>query len=207
MEDPLQFFPRLHTWLHTRWIGSTYPFRKFGHGVSVTHSCDILRSIAHEIAIDDKVYLAPDVWLNVVPGPSGPEPKITIGPRCGIGRRSMISAKNQIVLEDFVLFAPGVLVMDHNHEFADISQPISAQGVTEGGKIRIEKNCWLGFGAVVLCGSGELVVGRNSIIGANSVVTRSVPPYSIMAGNPAKLVKRYDAQSQKWVKASESALS
>lgn len=203
MEDPLQFFPRLCTWLFTRWLRLTYPFRQFGKGVSITHSCEILRSIAADIAISDNVYLAPHVWLNVVPGPSGPEPKIVLGKRCGIGRRSMISAKNQIVLEEDVLFAPAVLIMDHNHEFSDVSQPITVQGVTPGGKIRIEKNCWLGYGAVVLCGSGQVTIGRNSVIGANCVVTRSVPPYSIMAGNPAKLIKMYDPESKKWVKPAE----
>jgi acetyltransferase-like isoleucine patch superfamily enzyme len=115
----------------------------------------------------------------------------------------MISAKNQIVLEEEVLFAPNVLIMDHNHEFADVTRAISAQGVTEGGRIRIEKNCWLGYGAVVVCGSGQLTVGRNSIIGANAVVTRSVPPYSIMAGNPAKLIKTYDPATGNWVKPAE----
>ena len=203
MEDPLQFFPRLCTWLFTRWLRLTYPFRQFGKGVSITHSCEILRSIAADIAISDNVYLAPHVWLNVVPGPSGPEPKIVLGKRCGIGRRSMISAKNQIVLEEDVLFAPAVLIMYHNHEFSDVSQPITVQGVTPGGKIRIEKNCWLGYGAVVLCGSGQVTIGRNSVIGANCVVTRSVPPYSIMAGNPAKLIKMYDPESKKWVKPAE----
>jgi acetyltransferase-like isoleucine patch superfamily enzyme len=203
MEDPLQFFPRLCTWLFTRWLRLTYPFRQFGKGVSITHSCEILRSIAADIAISDNVYLAPHVWLNVVPAPSGPEPKIVLGKRCGIGRRSMISAKNQIVLEEDVLFAPAVLIMDHNHEFSDVSQPITVQGVTPGGKIRIEKNCWLGYGAVVLCGSGQVTIGRNSVIGANCVVTRSVPPYSIMAGNPAKLIKMYDPESKKWVKPAE----
>jgi hypothetical protein len=200
MEDPIQFFPRLHTWLHTRWLRSTYPFRSFGNGVSITHSCEILRSIAHEIAFGNKVYLAPDVWLNVVPGPTGTEPKITLGDHCGIGRRSMISAKNQIILEDHVLFAPAVLIMDHNHEFSNINVPIMDQGVNDGGRILIEKNCWMGYGAVVLCTSGQLTVGRNSVIGANCIVTRSVPPYSVMAGNPAKLIKTYDPVSGKWIK-------
>ena len=202
-EDVLHFIQRVFSWTNTRWLRLTFPFKQFGKGVSITYSCEILRSIASDIAIGDKVYLAPDVWLNVVPGPSGPEPKISIGRGCGIGRRSMISAKNQIVLEEEVLFAPNVLIMDHNHEFADVTRAISAQGVTEGGKIRIEKNCWFGYGAVVLCGSGQLTIGRNSVIGANAVVTRSVPPYSVMAGNPAKLIRTYDAASGKWVKPAE----
>jgi len=98
-----------------------------------------------------------------------------------------------------VLFAPGVLLMDHNHQYTDISRPISHQGVTEGGKITIEENCWLGYGSVVLAGRGELTVGRNSIVGANSVVTKSFPPFSILGGNPARLIKRFDADSNAWV--------
>jgi abequosyltransferase len=203
MEDIIHYLRRLFSWLNTRWLSLTFPFERFGKGVSITYSCEILRTTAGDIAIDDNVYLAADVWLNVVPGPSGSEAKIAIGRGCGIGRRSMISAKNQIVLEEEVLFAPNVLIMDHNHEFADVTRAISAQGVTEGGRIRIEKNCWLGYGAVVVCGSGQLTVGRNSIIGANAVVTRSVPPYSIMAGNPAKLIKTYDPATGNWVKPAE----
>jgi acetyltransferase-like isoleucine patch superfamily enzyme len=90
--------------------------------------------------------------------------------------------------------------MDHNHEYSDISTPITHQGITAGGSIRIEENCWLGYGSVVLCTRGELTIGRNSVIGANSVVTKSVPAYSIVGENPARLVKRYDLESKSWVK-------
>lgn len=203
MEDPVHFFSRGLTWLHSRRLQLTYPFHHFGRGVSIHPSCDILRPMAAEIAISDNVYLAPDVWLNIAPGSASSQPKIVLGKGCGIGRRSTISSKNQIVLEDDVLFAPSVLVMDHNHEFSDLTRPIHAQGVTEGGKIRIEKNCWLGCGVAVLCNTGQLTIGRNSVVGANSVVTRSVPPYSIVAGNPAKLIKSYVPEFGKWSKPRE----
>lgn len=202
-EDPLFFFSRACTWFHSRWLERTYHFAGFGVRVSIHYSCDIPRWSAPDIQLGDGVYLAPDVWLNIAPGSTGPSPKITLGKGCRIGRRSTISAKNLVALEDDVLLAPSVLLMDHNHEFSDIQRPIHEQGVTEGGKITVEKNCWLGCSVVVLCTKGELRIGRNSVIGANSVVTRSVPPFSVIAGNPARLVKRYDPNRQRWVNANE----
>jgi acetyltransferase-like isoleucine patch superfamily enzyme len=90
--------------------------------------------------------------------------------------------------------------MDHNHEFANVELPIREQGITIGGRIVIEKNCWFGFGAVVLCRSGELTIGRNSVVGANAVVTRSFPPNSVIGGNPARLLRTFDSEEKQWVK-------
>lgn len=202
-EDPLHFVSRVATKLNTIWMGATYPFAAFGKKVSIHYSCDLRRSIANSVSFGDHVFLAPDVWLNTADDSKPAEPKIVLQSGCRIGRRSSISAKNQIVLESDVLLAPAVLIMDHNHEFYDTSLPIHSQGVTAGGKIVIERNCWLGYGAVIVCTHGQLTIGRNSVVGANAVVTRSFPPYSVIAGNPAKLLKSYDEQTGKWSKPNE----
>lgn len=200
-DDPLFIFARISRALNTFWLRHTYPFAYFGRGVTVRHSCDIDRSMSPLISLGNNVELFSDVWLAVAPGSRTPEPKIMLGKGCKIGRRSTISARNRIELEADVLLAPSVLIMDHNHEYSDIEKPIHVQGVTGGGRILIEKNCWLGHGAAIVCNHGDLVIGRNSVVGANAVVTRSFPPFSVIAGNPAKVVRTYDPQQKKWVKA------
>jgi len=198
--DPLALLARLKTKLNTLWCRLTYPFASLGSEVSIHWSSDIYRKAAPLISLGNDVYIGPHVWLNLVELQPNDRPKLILSNGCKIGRRSTISVKNEIVLEEDVLFAPSVLIMDHNHEYSDPAIPIHAQGVDQGGTIRIEKNCWLGYGAVVLCTKGHLTIGRNSIVGANAVVTRSVPPFTVVAGNPARPVKQYDPQSRQWLK-------
>jgi acetyltransferase-like isoleucine patch superfamily enzyme len=111
----------------------------------------------------------------------------------------VISGINRIHFERNVVFAPQVLVMDHNHAFEDVNVPIKYQGITRGGTIRIEEGCWIGYGAAIVCGKGELVIGKHSVVGANSVVSRSIPPNSVVTGNPARVVKQFDAATGGWV--------
>ena len=89
--------------------------------------------------------------------------------------------------------------MDHGHAHEDITLPIKHQGITAGGRIRIEQGCWIGRGAAIVCSQGELVLGRNSVVAVNAVVTRSFPPYSVIVGNPARAVKQFDPAKRAWV--------
>jgi acetyltransferase-like isoleucine patch superfamily enzyme len=96
------------------------------------------------------------------------------------------------------MVAGHVLITDHNHTFEDVTVPIMSQGITEGGTIRIEQGAWIGFGVAIVCSQGEMVIGQNSIVASNSVVTRSIPPFSIASGNPARIVKQFDPAKESW---------
>jgi len=96
-----------------------------------------------------------------------------------------------------VLFAGYVHITDHSHGYEDIEKPISKQHLISKGPVIIEDDCWLGFNCEVLSG---VHIGKHSIVAARAVVTKDVPPYSIVAGNPAKVDKQYNFESKKWEK-------
>ena len=162
------------------------------------YPCELSRQAATCIKLGDSVLIRKDSWLNVVPGEHSPS-KIIVEDNSVIGARNMISAKNSIHIERDVILSASVLVQDHAHAYQNVDLPICKQGVTDGGRIRIEQGCWIGFGAVIVCNHGELVIGRNTVIGANSVVTKSVPSYSVVVGNPAQVVKQFDPIQQRWI--------
>src|SRR5271165_4391654 len=113
--DPLSIFRRAANKFNTVWLRSTYPFAKFGRGVSIDVSCDISRHVSEHVYLGDDVYLAADIWLNTLSEAQGSTPKIFVGKGCRIGRRCTISARNSVRLGEDVLLAPSVLIMDHNH--------------------------------------------------------------------------------------------
>jgi acetyltransferase-like isoleucine patch superfamily enzyme len=199
-QDPLMWVSRFLIKANSIWLKHTYGFDGFGKGVSIHYSCDIQRRYSHKIRVGDFVLLDREVWLNVPIASERSEPTLIIGNGSNIGRRSVISAINQIWIQENVLFAPGVFVTDHNHEYTDPNLAVHAQGLRRGGRIVIERNCWLGYGSMVLSGKDDLVLGRNSVVGAYAVVTKSHPPFSVLVGNPARVVRQFDAASGQWVK-------
>lgn len=144
------------------------------------------------ISIGDDSYMGKGVlltaWDSLVDGRFNPE--IKIGRNCGIGAYSHITAIRGIYIGDNVLTGLGVLITDNGHgasqrEMLDISPNL--RPLVSKGQVIIEDNVWIGEKASSMPG---VRIGKGSIVAANSVVTHDVPPYCIVGGIPAKVIKQ-----------------
>jgi acetyltransferase-like isoleucine patch superfamily enzyme len=199
-EDPLRIIPRVLNNLYSFWVRTTYPFAAIGRDVHFHYTWDSRKYLAHRMSIGAATTIGKDCHFGIsAPDRQKPgDPVISIGENCVIVRRVQISARNCVHVERDVVLAANVLVMDHNHGYENINLPIRDQGDTPGGRIRIEQGCWVGHGAAIVCSSGELVLGRNCVVAANALVTKSFPPYSVIVGNPARVVRQYDPAKGSW---------
>lgn len=108
---------------------------------------------------------------------------IEIGDYSGIGRDCKVPSNTKI--GNFVMMGPNVTIHSANHKYDNLEIPMLQQGVIKYGSTIIEDDVWIGSHAIILPG---LVIRKGSIIGTGSVVTKSFPEYSIIAGNPAKII-------------------
>jgi acetyltransferase-like isoleucine patch superfamily enzyme len=192
--------PRLLRKLYSEWLRLTYPFAAIGKKTSFHFTCKIDRKNAHRIKLGSHIRMEKDSSLGIsLPPEQERDPVLIIEDNCVIHWRSQIGAKNLIHIERDVLIAQDVLIVDQNHAYEDIHTPIADQGFTEGGRIRIGQGTFIAHGAAIICSQGELVLGHNCVVAAHSVVTRSAPPYSVLYGNPARIIRQYDPDKHEWV--------
>ncbi len=123
-----------------------------------------------------------------------------------IGRHSLIGIGNVIIgpvtIGDHVIIAQHVTISGLNHGYKDINTPISLQKVTTA-HVSVGDACWIGANAVITAGTN---IGRHVVVAAGAVVTRDVPPYSVVAGNPARVIKKYDPGQQDWISVKQSGV-
>lgn len=110
-------------------------------------------------------------------------PRTEIGNNSGIGVNAHLYGK--VIIGDHVMMAPDCIIYVRNHRFDRLDIPMCEQGSTEERPVKIESDVWIGGRVIILPG---VTVGRGAIIGAGAVVTKDVPDYAIVAGNPAKQI-------------------
>lgn len=200
IEDPFNVLSRAVTKLFSLWVSATYPFSYLGSNLYIHPTTNLSRQLAPWIKIGHSVIIRNYAWFNAFDlSEAEGHAKITIDDNCVVNAQCVISAKNHIHVERNVMVSACSLIMDHNHAYEDTRLPIQEQGPTPGGTIRIEQGCWIGHGAAIVCNQGEIVLGRNSVVAANALVTRSFPPYSVIVGNPARLARQFDAARGSWI--------
>lgn len=123
-------------------------------------------------------------------------PKIVIGNRVTSTAVLQVAAMSEITIEDDVMFASNINITDGLHGYENANEPYKYQKISRIAPIRIKRGCWIGQNVVIMPG---VTIGELSIIGANSVVTKSIPDRSIAVGAPAKIIKKWDDESKKWV--------
>ena len=152
------------------------------------------------IQMGDRTVFQSGAWIFCASmGLKKSELKLRIGSRCEFGFNNHISAVQHIEIGDDVLTANNVYISDNIHEYENISLPIKLQGTKFKKSVLIGSGSWLGENAVIIGAS----VGRNSIIGANAVVTTDIPDYCVAVGIPAKVIRRYDINIGKWIAVNE----
>lgn len=124
-------------------------------------------------------------------------PKIILHNNIGLSKDTIVIAVHKIEIEDDVMIGPGSVLVDFDHSYLDPTTPIRLQPKKNVKPILVKKGAWLGSNVAVCSG---VTIGKNSVIGANSVVITNIPDYCVAIGSPAKIVKKYNRTKKKWVK-------
>jgi len=133
------------------------------------------------LEIGAQVLLEPGVWIT-----APDRARIRIGGGTFLNQGVMVAAFELVEIGEHCMLANGCLVTDADHRFDDPDRPVPWQGFTSKGPTRIGANVWLGANVVVTSG---VTIGERCVIGANSVVTRDIPAFSVAAGAPAKVLR------------------
>ncbi len=117
---------------------------------------------------------------------------IHVGDDVGINDHCYVTSNYGISIGAGTRIAEFVSIRDYDHEFADPNVPIRKQGL-RGGPISIGDDCWIGRSVMI---TGNVKIGRGCVIGANSVVTKDIPEFSVAVGAPARVIKTRGSHSK-----------
>lgn len=149
--------------------------------------------LGHDSSIGHSSWLgAYDLYIN-----QSFNPQILLGNNVRIGNYVCITCIDEISICDGCLLSDYVYISDHYHGFDPMTKLSPAkQPLFSKGKIKIGENTFIGYRVTILSG---VSLGKNCVVGAHSVVTKSFPDYSMIAGAPAKIIKKYSLEENNWI--------
>ena len=192
----MKFYLKFKNALHLRLFRLLYKskFKNFGNKSGIYSHLKI--DGIENISIGSNVNVAYKTWLAAVPHTGASKCELIIGDGSSIGNFNHIYATQSIIIGKNVLTADKVYISDNLHSYENVLLPIMKQPIKQIAIVVIGDGCWLGENVCVIGAS----VGKNSVIGANSVVTRDIPDFCIAVGSPAQVIKRYCFENEKWLK-------
>lgn len=159
-------------------------------------------STPSSIFLGDDVTILEHAFISVVPAIPGVTPKLTIGDRTNIGAQAHIACVGEIEIGPEVLTAARIFIGDTYHRYQDPDVPVLDQPMADPEKVTIGRGSFLGINSVVLMG---VTIGEHAYVGAGAVVSADVEPYTLVVGNPARPVRRWDPEREEWVPVAGSA--
>lgn len=153
---------------------------KLGKGVYIASGAELIARRKEEIVIGDNGFILRGSILHPYGG------KIMIGKNVGINHYCVIYGNGGVTIGDNVMIATSCVIVASSHNFGRTDIPMIQQGVTCEG-IKIGNDVWLGARVIVLDG---VEIGEGSVIGAGSIVSKSIPPYSVAVGVPTRVIKQ-----------------
>ncbi len=173
-----EFFDRIHYWNSVDRIGPDLPTQnwKLYFKKSMLKYCK-----ARCKFFSDTAEVRPGAYIF---SPSN----VSLGARVVIRPEVVLAADDlaEIIIKDDVMLGMGVHIYVNNHKFDDSTISILDQGYYPSERVMIEKGAWVGANSILLPG---IIIGENSVVGAGSVVTKNVPPKTVVAGVPAKKIR------------------
>ena len=147
------------------------------------------------IFLGDDITVLEHSYLSVVAAVEGVTPRLTIGDRTSIGAQSHIACVGEIEIGRGVLTAARIFIGDTYHDYEDPNMAVLDQPMAPPEKVTIGDGAFLGIGSAVLMG---VTVGENAYVGAGAIVTTDVEPRTLVVGNPARPVRRWDPRAEEW---------
>lgn len=135
--------------------------------------------------------------LLTVNNRSNKDIQLTIGANVYIGRDNFISVGKSVYISDYCIFGNKCSIICSDHIFDSPLNVYALSGNSFEKSINVGVNCWFGHQVTVI---GNVKVGHGSIIGANTLITKDIPPFSMVVGNPAKVIKTFNFETNKWEK-------
>lgn len=163
--------------------------KRFGKHSRIGPGYSIIGCHLENVVVGNKVQIGSNAWIQTVPLVGHPKPVVIIEDNVSIGRNATISAAMQISIGKDCLFSYGVSLLDHNHAFEDVTLSPLLQGIDEPAEVVVGEDCFIGAHSFILKG---VVLGKHCVVGANSVVASSFPPFSVIAGSPARRIRSLD---------------